>query len=282
MRRRILLASLYAVLGVAALSAGCGDDSKGRPVNYQLTAKQNYERGLRELKDDNYLEAIKFFTFVKTRFPFSHYMPLAELKIADTNLARSRYVEAIDGYRQFIRFHPIHEFVENGYAAYKICECYYKQVPDEWFLSPPAYEKDQTATREALREFDNFLGKYPSTKFTKDARKQRQDSLRRLIDHEMYVARFYLNRGKPKATALRLRGILENYPGTGNEPDILLLLGQTYLQMEQIDKARETFERLAAEHAGDFNARRAKLYLDYIDRRYGKPRESRAPGPRGG
>jgi outer membrane protein assembly factor BamD len=274
MRRLAVVISGYALLGAVALLGGCGDEAKGKPVSYQLTAKQNYDKGLVELKDENFLEAIKYFTFVKTRFPFSRYAPLAELRIADTHLARGRYVEAIDAYRQFMRFHPTHEMVENGYAAFKVCDCYFKQVPDEWFLSPPAFEKDQTATREALKEYDQFLVKYPSSKFVKDARTQRQTCLRKIIDAELYVARFYLGRNKPKATALRLRGILENYPGVGNEPDILLLLGQTYLQMEQIDKAREAFARLVSEHPGDYNARRAKLYLDYIDRRYGRQQTS--------
>ncbi|HEY3357345.1 MAG TPA: outer membrane protein assembly factor BamD [Polyangia bacterium] len=282
MNRRAIHALLYGLLAVAALAAGCGDDAKGKPVSYQLTAKQNYEKGLQELKDENFVEAIKYFTFVKTRFPFSRYAPLGELRVADTQQARGRFIEAIDAYRQFTRFHPTHDMVENGYAAYKICECYYKQVPDEWFLSPPAIEKDQTATREALKEFDQFLVKYPGSKYTKDARKQRQECLRKLIDSELYVARFYLGRNKPKATALRLRGVLESYPGAGNEPDILLLLGQTYLHMEQIEKARETFTRLTAEHPRDFNAQRARLYLDYIDRRYGKQQTGQAAGPRGG
>jgi outer membrane protein assembly factor BamD len=269
MTRLSFIVALGVLLLLATGSAGCGDD-KGKPVHYQLTAKQNYEKGLKELKDENFAEAIKYFTFVKTRFPFSRFATLAELRVADSHLARGRYVEAIDAYRQFMKFHPTHEMTENGYAHFKLCESFYKQIPDEWFLSPPAFEKDQTSTREALKEYDLFLAKYPDSRYAKDARKQRKISLKKLIDHELYVARFYLTRNKPKGTALRLRGILEQFPGTGNEPEILILLGQTYLQMEQIEKARETFKRIVEEHAKDFHAQRARLFLEYIDKRYGR------------
>jgi outer membrane protein assembly factor BamD len=269
MTRLSTICALVALLLVAAGTTGCGDD-KGKSVKYQLTAKQNYDKGLKELKDENFVEAIKYFTFVKTRFPFSRFATLAELRVADAHLARGRYVEAVDAFRQFIKFHPTHEMTENGYAHFKICESHYKQIPDEWFLSPPAYEKDQTSTREALKEYDVFLAKYPDSRYIKDARKQRTIALKKLIDHELYVARFYLSRNKPKGTALRLRGILEQFPGTGNEPEIMILLGQTYLQMEQIDKARDTFKRLIEEHPRDYNARRARLYLDYINKRYGR------------
>jgi len=269
MTRLSTICTLVALLLVAAGTTGCGDD-KGKNVKYQLTAKQNYDKGLKELKDENFVEAIKYFTFVKTRFPFSRFATLAELRVADAHLARGRYVEAVDAFRQFIKFHPTHEMTENGYAHFKICESHYKQIPDEWFLSPPAYEKDQTSTREALKEYDVFLAKYPDSRYIKDARKQRTIALKKLIDHELYVARFYLSRNKPKGTALRLRGILEQFPGTGNEPEIMILLGQTYLQMEQIDKARDTFKRLIEEHPKDYNARRARLYLEYINKRYGR------------
>jgi outer membrane protein assembly factor BamD len=267
-RSALLLALLAGGVCALGVTAGCGDD-KGTTVKYQLTARQNYEKGLKELKDENFAEAIKYFTFVKTRFPFSRYATLAELRVGDAHFARGRYVEAIDAYKQFMKFHPTHPLTENGYAHFKICESYYKQLPDDWFLSPPSYEKDQTSTREALREYELFLARYPGSKYLKEARKHRKEALKQLIDHELYVARFYLSRNKPKATALRLRGILEKFPGTGDEPEILILLGQTYLQMEQIGKARTTFKRILEEHPRDFNAERARLFLEYIERRYG-------------
>jgi outer membrane protein assembly factor BamD len=259
------LAALLALAAVVTLGAGCGDD-KGKNVQYQLTARQNYEKGLRELKDENFAEAIKYFTFVKTRFPFSRYATLAELKVADTHMARGRYIEAIDAYRQFMKFHPTHEMTENGYAAFKICESYYKQIPDEWFLSPPAYEKDQTATRDALKEYDGFLARYPDSKYVKEARKNRGVALRKLIDHELYVARFYLNRGKPYAAIGRLEGVIKDFPGAQREPETLLLLGQTYLKMEKPDKARAVFAKLAADHPDDYRAKKAQLYIQFIDK----------------
>ena len=39
--------------------------------------------------------------------------------------------------------------VANGYAQFKIGNAYWKILPDDWFLVPPSYEKDQTATHDA-------------------------------------------------------------------------------------------------------------------------------------
>ena len=158
----ILAATLIpmGMLGMTVAMTGCAtSDEAGKAVTYSLTAKQNYEKGLDELKDENYSEAQKYFQFVRSKFPFSKYAALAELAIADTNFAKASYTEAIDAYKQFIRLHPTHEKTVDGYAAFKIGECYFKDMPDDIWLLPPSYEKDQSAVSDALREIDDFVKK---------------------------------------------------------------------------------------------------------------------------
>src|SRR3954462_337599 len=226
-------------------SAGCAtSDEATKPITYSLTAKQNYEKGLAELKDENYPEAQKYFQFVKQKFPFSKFAVLAELAIADTQLARGNYTEAVDSYKAFIRLHPTHEKVENGYAAYRVGQCYFKDMPDDIWLLPPSYEKDQSAVNDALRELDDFRRKYPDSQYQKEAEPLRKEVLRRLVDHEVYIARFYLDRDKTKAAARRLEGAIKRYPGSGREPELLFALGQTYLQMGDPARSKDSFTRV--------------------------------------
>src|SRR4029078_279443 len=64
--------SIGVVAALAPLTSGCASvDDEGKTVTYSLTAKQNYEKGLAELKDENYPEAQKYFQFVKQKYPFS-------------------------------------------------------------------------------------------------------------------------------------------------------------------------------------------------------------------
>jgi outer membrane protein assembly factor BamD len=260
--------------------AGCasGDDVT-KPITYSLTAKQNYEKGLAELKDENFPEAQKYFQFVKQKFPFSKYAVLAELAIADTQFARGNYTEAVDSYKAFIRLHPTHEKVENGYAAYRVGQCYYKDMPDDIWLLPPSYEKDQSAVNDALRELDDFRRKYPDSTYQKDAAPLRREVLKRLVDHEVYIARFYLGRDKTKAAARRLEGAIKRYPGSGREPELLFALGQTYLQMGDPARSKDSFARVVSEFPAAPQARRSELYLDFIHKRYGETPQSPAPPP---
>jgi len=264
------------ILLCAFLSAsGCATSDDGKGVTYSLTAKQNYDKGITELKSENYQEASRYFSFVKQKFPFSKYAVLAELALADTQYERGNYQEAIDAYKNFVRLHPTHEKVEDGYVAFRVCECYVKEMPDDFFLVPPAYEKDQTAVHDALRELNDFVDKYPDSTYMKEAIQDRREVLRRLIEHEVYVARFYLDRDAPQAAILRLEGALKRYPDSGREAELLLALGETHLQMGHAEKARDSFQKIVGSYNNTHQARRAELFLDFIKRRYGEnPKDS--------
>jgi outer membrane protein assembly factor BamD len=264
---RIVLSIL--LVSSAGLAA-CASSEDSKHVTYSLSAKQNYERGLEELKKENYVEAAHYFSYVKQKFPFSKYAGLAELALADTEFARGNFQEAIDSYKSFARLHPTHEKVEDGYAAFRIAECFVKEMPDDFFILPPAYEKDQSAVRDALRELDSARDKYPSSPYAKPAQAYRREVLRRLIEHEVYVARFYLDRGHPKAAILRIEGALRRYPDSGQEGELMLALGETHLEMGNPARAKQVFERVRSEYGSSLQVKRAELFLDFIKQRFGE------------
>ena len=85
------------------LLAGCATTLlRGTPKNAQDT----YEVAMEDLQDGLFPEAISGFTELKTKYPYSKYAALADLRIADTHFERAKYVEAIDAYRAFLKFHP--------------------------------------------------------------------------------------------------------------------------------------------------------------------------------
>ncbi len=255
---------------IALLAVGCAESNEfSKPANYSNNAKDNYDKGAVALKAEDWLEAVKYFTYCRSKFGFSKWATLAELGLADANFGREKYPEAVEGYRTFIKSHPTHEKVQDGYAAFRIGEAFYKEIPTEWFLVPPAYEKDQGPVHDALRELSAFVDEYGDSPYLDQAKKLVSDCLKRLADHELYVANFYLDRDKPQATISRLEYLIKQYPGSNREPEVLLLLGRTYLKMEKPLEAKRTFERLVVTHPNDFHAAKARLYLEYIARRYG-------------
>jgi outer membrane protein assembly factor BamD len=266
MKRALLPATLalaLAGLGGVTLPA-CGGGKGDGKVDYSVSAQQNYERGLKKLDDEDWIAAAKYFSFIKARFPYSKYAVLAELRLADAEFGAEHYLQAIDAFKQFIKFHPSHEMVGNGYAAFRVCGAYVRMLPDDFWLLPPSYEKDQTATSDAHRELVDFLKKYPGSPQVPKVRKLLADVNRRMAAHEMYVAKFYWERDKPMGTVLRLRRLLDQNGGVGYDQEALYLLGKAYLKIDEPRRARQAWERLVREfpksdHAAEVRGRLGSL-----------------------
>jgi outer membrane protein assembly factor BamD len=278
-------ARLIAVLGVATLlglgAGGCASFVENfRPIIYGKTAKENYEKGIRSMKGESHLDAAKYFNYVKQNYPTSRWVPWAELGLADSAMGREAYIEAIDGYKAFISAHPRHAKTVDGYCAFKVGEAYVKQIPSDWFLVPPSYEKDQGPVLDAQRELADFLNRYGASAYGDLARKLLSDVIQRLADHELYVARFYLNRNRPKAAIWRLEYVVQEYPRARRDAEVLMLLGQVYLKQDNPSDARDAFRRLVIEHPDDHRAELAKIYLKYIADRFGNLPPPQPLGPR--
>lgn len=251
---------LAAALAVAPLAA-CGGRNGPTSVDYSVSAQKNYERGMKELERRNWAAAAKYFGFIRSRFPYSKFAVLAELRIADAEFGAEQYAEAVDSYKVFAKLHPTHEMVANGYASLRVAEAYAKQLPGDMWLLPPSYEKDQTSIEEAEQELRAFLEKFPDSPFRERGQELQGKVARRLAQHEWYVARYYWDRGKPMGTVLRLRRLIDRYPGVGYDVPALWLLGRAYARVDMPDRARETWNQLIAKFPQSSEAREAKSAL---------------------
>lgn len=259
---RLLPLLLVACLS-ASLAAACGGKSTGA-VDYSVSAQKNYEKGLTELEEKDWIAAAKYFAFIKSRFPYSKYAVLAEIRLADAEFGAEQYLEAIDSYKLFIKFHPTHELVVNGYAAFRIGEAHFKMLPGDFFLLPPSYEKDQSSSEDAAEEMKRFLEKYPDSPHRKRAQEILDLVGKRLAEHEWYVARYYWDKGKPMGTVLRLRRLLERYPGVGYDEEAMWLLGRAYLEVGMPDRAKTTWEELIAKYPQNGRAGEARAALERL------------------
>ena len=250
-------------------ASGCSQSAKPtRKLTYSATARSNYFKGVKALKKKNFEEAQKYFKYVRNRHPLSKYAPLSELRQADVLYKQGKYLSAIDAYQTFIKEHPSHVEVGNGYVPYMIGYCHWRMTPGDFWLFPPSYEKDLTPALAAMKVFRRFLERFPDSKYARKARRFYKRALRKLANRELYVARFYLSRGKPRGAILRLEYLVKKYPDAGYEPTVLFLLGKTFLRMKRIQKAVETFKKIIKRYPKDHNAKRARLYLMYIKRQY--------------
>lgn len=263
MRRVQRLGSTLALFALALTAASCGGADQQRALSYGENARRSYENAYRAFEDRDCLTADPLFRRIRREFPYSRYAALAELRIADCHVIQNQYTEAIRAYRAFVRARPAHPDVP--YANFKIAEAYYRQIPSEFFLSPPPWERDQGPTRSALRELRQFILDYPDSEYIEQAREMVREALMQLARHELYAAEFYLSRDEPRAAIGRLRHLLRVYEGSGIEPEALVLLGRVYLHMREVRDARRAFEELIERFPESGYAEQARAFLDRFE-----------------
>lgn len=227
-------------------------------VTYAVSPERNYELGKQSLAREDWEAAEKYFVYIKSRAAFSQYAVPAELGVADAQFGAGRYVEAIDSYRLFSKLHPTHAQVEDGYAAFRVGDAYYRMLPSKIPLYPPTSEYDQTSMMDASEELQRFVNKFPQSPYLTQATDLKTKISRRVANHEWYVAMYYWKRNKPLGTVGRLRRILDKHRGVGYDEDALLYLGRAYAKAGAPDRARESWSELVAAFPASQQAKAAK------------------------
>jgi outer membrane protein assembly factor BamD len=228
-------------------------------LKYGKSAEEDYQAGLDELKHENWSEGQKFMEHVRSKYPFSKYAALAELKLADAKFTQERWIEAADAYQRFAQLHPTHEDVD--YAEYRQALSHYRDAPADFALFPPSYEKDQKSMGAALTGLKAFLKDRPDSKLRPDAEKLLEQVQGRLAAHEWYVGDFYWSRQRWAGAAGRFEGLVREYPGSKHEAEALWRLAQASLKLEENFRAQTALQKLIARHPQDSRRPQAEALL---------------------
>lgn len=272
--RRLPVLVLVAATGCASVSNFfSGNDD---PL-YSTEADENLKRGNEAMEGHNYLEAAKYFEFTRTKFPFLEASKEAELRLGDCSWDQEKFVEARDRYQNFVRLHPTHPRVD--YAAFRAAESHFRDIPSDFFLLPPAIEKDQVELKGALISLNEFTRLYPKSEFQEPAKKIIQDVRRRLARHELYVAEFYRKREKWPAVVNRLSVVQKNFSGIGFDADVAFGLYDAHVALKQADKARDALALFVTQFPADEQAPKAKSLLAALGPAPAAPTPTPEPAP---
>jgi outer membrane protein assembly factor BamD len=242
--RRLLAAA--AVLALAACSKHVTFSGE---VKLHPTAEENYQAGLELMKDESWPEAQKFFEYVRTKYPFTKYAALSDLRLADAKYGQRSYAEAADAYAQFIQLHPSHEDVD--YAQFRIGESWFRDAPGDFVLFPPSHEKDQRQVKKAADQLRKFVEGYPKSKYLPQGKKLLAEAEGRLAAHEWYVAEYYFKHRRWAGAAGRYETLVDEFPGSKHVPEALLKLARSYLALDEKHRARTALQNLIVNHPQD-------------------------------
>jgi outer membrane protein assembly factor BamD len=235
----------FAVLTILALglsgAAGCATSGRGPvPPGTSQPDQFLFERGNEALQSKKWITAREYFKQVTETYTQSPYRPDAKLGVGDTYLGEGSteaLVLAIAEFQEFLSFYPTNERAD--YAQYKLGICHFRQM-----RTP---QRDQTETRDALREFQTFVTRYPNSSLMPEVQSRLRETRDRLSTAEMEVGRFYYRiRWYPGAID-RLSLLLKEDPQFTGRDEAYFYLGESLIKVSRRAEALPLYEKLIAE-----------------------------------
>lgn len=155
---------------------------------------------------------------------------------AYASYASGDYLLAGYHFNNFAKSFPASEHAEE--CTYMNGYCY--------FLESPKYSLDQTETKNAIRELQNFIYKYPNSQRVKQCN-ELIDQLRAKLEKKYFeIARQYYFLNDYKAAVVSFENVLKDFPDTKYREEIMfLVIKANYLYSLKSIEAKKT-ERFKA------------------------------------
>jgi len=231
------------------LAAGCGGNDGRIPTDVVDPDRYLFEQGQAALEEGDWFDARQYFGQIIDNYPGSTRRAAAKLGVADSFFGEhsvESLVLAANEYSEFLRFYPTHQRAD--YAQYRLAMTSFEQMR--------APERDQTDTRNALRELERFLAAYPRSDLLPEVETKWREARSRLSEAVYLVGRHNLRRGAYRGAWSRFEEILADDPEYPGRDLVYFYLAETWAKSDtnnrEVDQANrmraiEYLERLLAE-----------------------------------
>jgi len=246
---KLLKICLIAALTLPFLAA-CSGDKKDEDY-VERPAEEIYNSGMSKFNDHNYGSAAKEFDEVDRQHPYSEWALRAQLMAAYSYYQGMNYKEALKALENFIQENPGSKQVD--YAYYLRALCYYEQIVD--------ITRDQQTTDYALEALRDVVTRFPDTEYAHDAQLKIDLALGQLAGHEMDIGRYYQRHGIFQGAINRYQVVVKNYQTTGQVPEALERMTESYLALGLTEEAKRSAAVLGYNYPGNEWYRRAYALL---------------------
>ncbi len=169
-------------------------------------------------------------------------------------MMKERTEEAKYEFKQLIRDFPRSELTEQ--ARFR--------VGHASFIGSRSYERDQTETKQAIRELSQFVEMNPDSKYRDSAVVYLNDAIEKLAKKDFMSARFYEKMEEYESAVVYYRVFLEEFPESKFVPEATVSMAEDLYKINRISEARDLLQEVvAAEYPQEIRSR-ARSLLDRI------------------
>jgi outer membrane protein assembly factor BamD len=252
-----------ALLGLALVTSGCRKDKE---YEDELTASELYEDAKKSLDNQSWDRAILAYKRLQTRYPFGRYTEQSMLDLSYAYYKAREPENAISNLNRFIRTYPTHPNVDYAYYLKGLVNFEENLGFLERMLPKRIHDRDQSAARDAFNDFSELIRRFPESRYVADARQRMVFLRNNLAAYEVAVANYYMRREAYIAAANRARFAVENYPGTPQNADALILMYKAYTALELPDLANGAMEILELNYPDNYYVQGRKKQRSWAER----------------
>jgi outer membrane protein assembly factor BamD len=213
------------------------DDTKGWQAN------RIYQEGETKMQDKDYDKAIIYFQKLESRFPNTKYATQAQLEIAYAHYKKQDPVSTVIASDRFIKLHPNHPNVDYAYYL-KGLASFTERGFIEKYTAQEISDRDPKSLKLSFAAFKELVERYPKSRYFKDSTQRMVYLVNALSQHEMHVARYYMQRQAYLAALNRAKYVLEYYPNSTSVEEALVVSISAYDSMDMQDLKDDTIRIL--------------------------------------
>ncbi len=224
---------------------GCAHRDYSADNFKNFTAQELLQQGKTNVAKKNYAEAAKYLEAIDALYPFAAEAKRGQLITIYAYHMLGDADSALAAATRYIHLYP--EDSQTDYAYYMKGIVYFNKnrTTMQKLLSKNLANLDVSDLNSAFVNFSELLRKFPQSSYAKDTEK-RMLYIRNLIaEHELNIAKFYLERKAYLAAANRATDVIKHFAKTPQTEEALKIMIKSYdaLGLEQQKKdAIKTFQ----------------------------------------
>jgi outer membrane protein assembly factor BamD len=252
-RRALTVTALLAAITAVSCASGATRPPTGTPDPDKFL----FERGSEALAKRRWLVAREYFRELNDTYPQSPLRADAKLGVGDTYLGEGSsesYVLALNEFREFLTFYPTHARCD--YAQFKLGMTHFRQMHSA--------DRDQTETKEAIRELTIYVERYPTSTMLAEGKQRLREARDRLSLYEYNVGYHYFRSRWWPGAVDRFKVLLEKDPEFTRRDSVYFYLGETFMKVGRPAEALPYFDRILKEFEQSEHLLEAQKRVDAI------------------
>lgn len=192
-----------------------------------------YEKAIEYYEDEEYGRAITLLSDVMPAYRGTADSERISYYFAKAHFHNGEYMLASHYFKSFVEAYPNSEHAEEFLFLSGYCQ----------YLESPRYSLDQTSTRQAIRELQSFINRYPRSDRVSDANELIDELRYKLEKKHFEIGRMYYNISDYQAAATSFETYIKDYPDSEYREEAMFLTVKAYFEFAYNSIAQRQEER---------------------------------------